>query len=386
LENIVGDTGEYIPSEEKQSISSAGIFEKGQILFPKLRPYLNKVYHAEFDGICSTEFHIFDSPIYRNEFLAIYLRSNLIVSQTKHLMTGNTLPRLQTEDIRRLPVPRISLEKQDEIINIYRSADSHKKEKESEARKLFHRIGHYMATELGIDLPEKDTTLANRIYETSFRDLTGGRIDPEMDLYKKEVHKFKYETIELKKLIIKKPQYGATESGIARVDNLMPRYIRITDIDEGGGLTGDIGVTALNVEEKYVLNDNDILFARSGATVGKCYLHKSENVNYIAFFAGYMIRIVVDANRILPDFLFFYTQTEAYRRWVQAIQRAAGQPNINAEEYRSLPIPLPPITKQREIVQYINILRMQAIQLRQNAANILDHARNKIEFEILNGG
>ncbi len=100
LENIVSDTGEYIATTDKQSISSAGIFRKGQILFPKLRPYLNKVHLAEFDGICSTEFHIFDAININIEFLTIYLRSDLIKNQTKHLMTGNTLPRLQTEDIK----------------------------------------------------------------------------------------------------------------------------------------------------------------------------------------------------------------------------------------------------------------------------------------------
>src|SRR5690554_2433962 len=55
LENIESNTGEYIKTGEKESISSAGVFNKGQILFPKLRPYLNKVHLANFDGICSTE-------------------------------------------------------------------------------------------------------------------------------------------------------------------------------------------------------------------------------------------------------------------------------------------------------------------------------------------
>ncbi|ROI06574.1 hypothetical protein EGI16_01310 [Chryseobacterium sp. G0240] len=179
------------------------------------------------------------------------------------------------------------------------------------------------------------------------------RFDPEMILYKKEVNHFNFETIELKKLLLRSPQYGANESGIKRIKISEPRYIRITDINEHGELIEELGATAEKVEEKYVLNDNDILFARSGATVGKAYLHKSKKVGYKAFFAGYMIRFVVDSNKILPEYLFAYTQLNVYKRWVKAIQRAAGQPNINAEEYKSLRIPLPTISKQKEIVEII---------------------------------
>lgn len=186
------------------------------------------------------------------------------------------------------------------------------------------------------------------------RSILNGRYDPEMVLYSKKTNTFIFEAVPLKKLLKKNPQYGANESGIERTNFEEPRYIRITDIDEFGLLNDSIGVTAQRVEEKYILNNNDILFARSGATVGKAYLHKSENVNYRCFFAGYMIRFVVDESKILPEYLFTYTQLNLYKDWVKAIQRAAGQPNINAEEYKSLLVALPPIKIQKEIVDKIN--------------------------------
>lgn len=107
LENIESNTGRYIPSNDKESVSSAFAFRKGQVLFPKLRPYLNKVFFAPFDGLCSTEFHVLEGITIRSEFLALFLRSNLVVKQTKHLMSGNTLPRLQTEDIKTLLIPEV---------------------------------------------------------------------------------------------------------------------------------------------------------------------------------------------------------------------------------------------------------------------------------------
>ena len=105
LENIESNTGFYVPStEEKESFNSALKFESGDVLFPKLRPYLNKVHFAEFNGVCSTEFHVLKGKNLNNLYLFAFLRSKLVVNQTTCLMTGNTLPRLQTQDIQRLPI------------------------------------------------------------------------------------------------------------------------------------------------------------------------------------------------------------------------------------------------------------------------------------------
>ncbi|WP_186064176.1 hypothetical protein [Burkholderia gladioli] len=117
LENIESNTGRYVPSSEKDTVSSAFTFRKGQVLFPKLRPYLNKVFFASFDGLCSTEFHVLEGRSVRSDFLAIFLRSQVVVKQTKHLMSGNTLPRLQTEDIEDLLVPVVDPVLQEKIVS-----------------------------------------------------------------------------------------------------------------------------------------------------------------------------------------------------------------------------------------------------------------------------
>ena len=129
LENVESDTGNYVDGAEKGSISSAFAFGKGDVLFPKLRPYLNKVFHAPFDGICSTEFHVLTSQTLNSDYLACFLRSIIIVMQTQHLMTGNTLPRLQVEDIQKLEIPVPPPEKQKEIA-------AHTQEIRFEAEKL----------------------------------------------------------------------------------------------------------------------------------------------------------------------------------------------------------------------------------------------------------
>ena len=180
-----------------------------------------------------------------------------------------------------------------------------------------------------------------------------GRLDPKMALYNKKVRHALYPLVKLKNMLLEKPQYGANEAGIIRENNIQPRYIRITDIDENGLISAnELGATIANAEKKYVLNENDILIARSGATVGKAYIHRE--LPYTCLYAGYLIRFIVNPHKIFPDYLFAYTQLNPYKEWVNAIQRPSAQPNINAEEYQSLEIPLPNLNKQREIVEYIN--------------------------------
>ncbi len=175
-----------------------------------------------------------------------------------------------------------------------------------------------------------------------------GRIDPSWYDYLNSLVKFRYPILSLKKLLLGSPQYGANEIGIERESIEQPRYIRITDINEFGELEDILGKTAIISEEKYFLKTNDLLIARSGNTVGKSYLHKT--VNYECFFAGYMIRFKIDSSKVLPDYIFTFTQTNIYKLWVNAIQRSTGQPNINAEEYKSLGIPVPNTEIQAKIV------------------------------------
>ncbi len=182
-------------------------------------------------------------------------------------------------------------------------------------------------------------------------EMIGCRYDFSYITHRQCMSKFKFPIAALSDLLKRPAQYGACETGINRNNNKIARYIRITDITEDGLLLNNLGVTANRIEDKYLLNDNDLLIARSGNTVGKSYIHKSKNISYPCFFAGYMIRFVVNETQILSDYLFVYTQLSIYKRWVKAIQRTTGQPNINAEEYGNLPISLPPIEVQKQIVE-----------------------------------
>ena len=206
-----------------------------------------------------------------------------------------------------------------------------------------------------------------------------GRLDPKMALYNSKVQSSLYPKVRLKDIIVCKPQYGAGEPGIERKTTTDARYIRITDIDEYGLIShDDLGATANCIEDKYILNENDILIARSGNTVGKAYIHKA--TPYDCFFAGYLIRFIVDKKKALPEYIFTFTQLNTYKDWVKAVQRPSGQPNINSEEYQSLEIPLPDIDKQHQIVDIINSAYLQKQQKESEAQQLLD----SIDAYILN--
>lgn len=183
----------------------------------------------------------------------------------------------------------------------------------------------------------------------------------------------------MKNILIGQPQYGANEVAIDGnpVENI--RYIRITDIDSFGRLNDDFK-TAKVIEEKYLLENNDILFARTGATAGKAFLFKKEYGK--AIFAGYLIRFKIDFQKASPNYIFSYSQLSPYKNWVKSIQRPSGQPNINSEEFKELEIPLPDISMQENIVKVFN----DAISLKNkkelDSLNILDNIDKTIASKI----
>ena len=186
----------------------------------------------------------------------------------------------------------------------------------------------------------------------------------------------------LEEVLSEPPQYGANESAIDGDPLRDTRYIRITDIGDNGELRTDSWKTAENIEDKYILNQDDLLFARSGATAGKAYIYKSEAGK--AIFAGYMIRFKINSQKAIPEYVFSLTQTRYYELWKNLIQRPAGQPNINSEEFKSFKFPLPPISVQEKITNGVQLSYSKMRTLRAQAAEVLESTQKQVEQMILN--
>lgn len=153
----------------------------------------------------------------------------------------------------------------------------------------------------------------------------------------------------LKEICIGKLSYG---SGAAATEyDGETRYVRITDITENGELSNDVKSPNV-IDEKYLLNEGDILFARSGATVGKTLMYKATYGRCI--YAGFLIRLIPDTSRVLPDYVFGFTKSAFYEDFVRRTQRAVGQPNINAQEYGDLKICIPPMELQKQFAEFLH--------------------------------
>ena len=162
-------------------------------------------------------------------------------------------------------------------------------------------------------------------------------------------------------------QYGASVSSTSHRPEL-PRYVRITDIDDSGSLNADARSPAGPPEgwERHGLHDGDFLFARSGATVGKAYRYRDEDGPCV--YAGYLIRFRLRSDLIKPDFLMGFTRTEEYANWVAARQNVVAQPNINAKQYgQELLVPIPDPAHQEEYVNQAERVRQQAAKVKRAA-------------------
>lgn len=156
----------------------------------------------------------------------------------------------------------------------------------------------------------------------------------------------------LENLCVEKPNYGANASSIDYRSEL-PRYVRITDILENGSLSKDEMKSIERENAKNcILSEGDIVFARTGATVGKTYLYRKSDGE--CAFAGYLIRFKPNRDKLLPEFLFQVTHSDRYYQWVQGMFRAGAQPNINGTEYSSFLLAVPSVSEQYRITTVLS--------------------------------
>ena len=126
------------------------------------------------------------------------------------------------------------------------------------------------------------------------------------------------------------------------------KYIRITDIDESSSkYKSEFPVSpAKDLIDKFLVKENDILFARTGASTGKSYIYDSNDGKL--YFAGFLIRAKIKSI-FNSHFIFLQTQTKKYDRWVKLMSMRSGQPGINSQEYSSYSFKIPKKFEQDKI-------------------------------------
>ncbi len=166
--------------------------------------------------------------------------------------------------------------------------------------------------------------------------------------------------------------YGYTAKASFEFDG--PKFLRITDLTSEGVDWQSVPQCPINEADlnKHKLEQNDIVFARTGATTGKSFLIK-ETPKAVA--ASYLIRLRLNDPRCLPEYVALYFQTKAYWDEIERGISGSAQGGFNASKLKELLIPIPPLSEQKRIVAILDEAFGAIARAKENAARNLANAR-----------
>jgi hypothetical protein BACCOPRO_00673 len=143
--------------------------------------------------------------------------------------------------------------------------------------------------------------------------------------------------------------YGIAAPAVEYSSNL-PTYLRITDICDDGTLDlSNCKSVDSSKAYKYILHENDIVFARTGNSTGRNYFYDRRDGEFV--YAGFLIKFSLNPERVNPRYIKYYVQSQFYWDWIASYNTGSTRGNINAKTYESMPIVLPSRDVQDRIVK-----------------------------------
>ena len=338
LEHIESWTGRrLVTGTVTSSDGQASLHRAGDVLFGKLRPYLAKAYVAEDDGICTSELLVLRPKVVLERFLRDYILSSFFISVVDSSTYGAKMPRASWDFIGSLPVLVPPIDEQRAIAafldretwRIDALIENKQRQVDLLHEKRAALISHAVTRGLDPNAPMKDLGIDWL-----------GQVPAHWEVKK------------LKFLVVEPLKYGANEP--AELDDpMLPRYIRITDVDDRGRLRDDTFRSVPEaVARPYLLKDGDLLLARSGATVGKSFYYEPSWGR--AAYAGYLIRARLNPDRATPRFVGYFTNSHQYWQWLNSSFIQATIENVSAEKYSNLLAPVPPVAEQYAITAFLD--------------------------------
>ncbi|NVK74725.1 MAG: restriction endonuclease subunit S [Oceanospirillaceae bacterium] len=288
---------------------------KGDLIFAKRNAYLKRVAIADFDAVASAHSMVL-RPKPENvlpEFLPFFLLSEKFWQRAIEISVGSLSPTINWK----------VLAKQEFLLP--------PKDQQAQLAKLLWAMDEVI---------EREKNLSDKFQDVLFSSL-------------KEIFHKNTDTVKLIDLCSDKPKYGANSPAIEYDQET--RYLRITDIGELGELNLE-KVSAEKHEDKYLLKYGDFLLARS-ADPGRAYYYKETDGR--CTHAGYLIKFSLDMTKVLPEYLYYFTQTKGFKNWITQTTRTGTLSNINSQEFSRLLIPITAVEKQIEIVEEITNLYSQ---------------------------
>ena len=300
----------------------------GDIIFGKRRAYQRKAAIVEEESICSAHAFVFRAieEVILPEFLPFFLHSDSFMNRMVDISVGGLSPTINWGDLKNQEFLLPPKDQQAELAELHWAMD---------------------------DLIENVRGLEKR-----FEELLLSAMKEKLS---SSTHREK-----LIDLCLNKPKYGANSPSIP-YDNYT-RYIRITDIEEFGILSTQ-SVSAKETESKYLLKYGDFLLART-ADPGRAYYYQNQDGRCI--YAGYLIKFELDMSKVLPEFLFFFTQTKEFKSWISQTTRKGTLSNINSQEFSNMRVPLYSIDEQQKIINDISYYRELLTEAKNNLSSCLD--------------
>lgn len=349
--------------------------QKGELVLNKMKTWQGSLAVSDYEGIVSPAYYVceFTNQEIDKKYIHYLLRSKMYAQEFERLSTGLRVGQWDLNIDNFLNTPIVYPPKKATQQRIAEYLDKKVSEIDSIIEESKKSIEEYKAWKQSV------------IFEAvTGKNLNCKKKDSGIE-WIGEIPE-NYKLIRFKFLLKEKLQYGANSSGI-EFNSDLPRYIRITDIKDSKTLYDENKLSLSEVDAKdYILDDNDILFARSGATSGKCFIYKKEIGK--ATFAGYLIRAKIDETKLLPNFLVLYTMTKAYEEWKNQVCIQATIQNISAEKYVNLIVPVPPLPEQESIAKMLDSKCAQIDSLiaekESLIADLMEYKKSLI-FEVVTG-
>ena len=326
-EDIVSGTGRLNKDiYAKQSSKSGIVFHQGDVLYGKLRPYLQNWLLPTFDGLAVGDFWVLQPQNADSSFLYRLIQSRQF-DEVANQSTGTKMPRADWKLVSKtvFSIPS-NISEQAAIGTYFTALDSlitlHQRK--------FEKLTNVKKSMLEKMFPQNGSSYP----EIRFKGFT----DP-------------WEQRKLSEMC------GTFEYGLnaaAKEFDGKNKYIRITDIDDASRefLLSDLSSPDICLDgmSKYLLSSGDIVFARTGASVGKTYIYRENDG--IVYFAGFLIRAKVNQDND-AEFVFQSTLSPSYEKYIRITSQRSGQPGVNAQEYGEYDLFAPSKEEQQRIGHFL---------------------------------
>ena len=278
-------------------------------------------------------------------FMTVYLRSKFFKEQIDLMITGGAQPNFGPFHLNNVLIPLPSAKKEQTAIA----------KALSDVDALLAELEKLIAKKQAIKTATMQQLLTGKTRLPEFAYYKDGdKQGQPIGTKQSELGKIPkdWDVLPLSKMLKDNPKYGINSAAVPLRGNL-PVYIRITDISEDGYFKPSemVGVNS-PFSNAYQLKTGDIVLARTGASVGKSYLYNDSDGKLV--YAGFLIKVSSNEDKLKPDYLFQYLKTEQYWSWVTVNSMRSGQPGINGNEYGQLPILIPSIEEQTTITTILS--------------------------------